>query len=291
VQVVGTLTAYPSTPPGWTVVERRTAGRFTTALTFRRPDGRLVEWSSRRHRKHASRLSRAGRGDGVLWAPRRASWWIAVLFMLGSSCFVVAPLPAYLSWVGGQADGATFFVGSLLFTSAAFLQWLETINADPALHVAGHGAVRVLAWEPRRIDWWSSGVQLLGTLFFNVTTFRALSEPVGSESYDRLVWRPDAFGSVCFLVSGYLAYAEVAGGLVRRPPATLEGTVVAVNLLGCLAFAVSAVAGYVRPSTGDVIDVTWVNAATTVGALAFLVGAALLLPEGSGHRAPEPSTV
>jgi hypothetical protein len=131
VQVVGTLTAYPSTPPGWTVVERRTAGRFTTALTFRRPDGRLVEWSSRRHRKHASRLSRAGRGDRALWAPRRASWWIAVLFMLGSSCFVVAPLPAYLSRVGGQADGATFFVGSLLFTSAAFLQWLETINADP----------------------------------------------------------------------------------------------------------------------------------------------------------------
>ena len=29
------------------------------------------------------------------------------------------------------------------------------------------------------------------------------------------------------------------------------------------------------------IDVTWVNAATTIGALAFLVGAALLLPEGA----------
>jgi hypothetical protein len=128
-------------------------------------------------------------------------------------------------------------------------------------------------------------MQLLGTLFFNVTTFRALSTPVGSVSYDRLVWRPDAFGSVCFLVSGYLAYAEVAGGLLRRPPSTLEGTVVSVNLFGCLAFAVSAVAGYVLPSTGDVIDEAWVNAATTVGALAFLVGAALLLPEGSGHRA------
>jgi hypothetical protein len=288
---VGELSAYPSTPPGWTVVDRRSAGHFTTAITYRHPDGRLVEWSSRRHRKHSSRLSRVGGGrDRVLWAPQRASWWIAVLFMLGSSCFVVAPLPAYLSRVGGRADGATFFVGSLLFTSAAFLQWLETINADPAPHVAGHGAVRVIAWEPRRIDWWSSGVQLLGTLFFNVTTFRALSTPIGSGSYDRLVWRPDAFGSICFLVAGYLAYVEVTGGLLHTPPGTLEGTVVSVNLFGCVAFAVSAVAGYVLPASGAVLDLTWVNAATAVGALAFLVGATLLLPEGAGDQAPTPST-
>ena len=275
------MSTYPSTPSGWTVVDRRTAGSFTTAITYRHPDGRLIEWSSRRHRKHASRLSRVGVHDRVLWAPRRASWWIAVLFMLGASCFVVAPLPAYLSRVGSRADGVTFFVGSLLFTSAAFLQWLETINADRAPHVTGRGPLRAYAWEPRRIDWWSSGVQLLGTLFFNVTTFRALSTPVGTGSYDRLVWRPDALGSVCFLVSGYLAYAEVTSGLFHKPPRTLEGTVVSVNLLGCLAFAVSAIAGYVVPATDSVIDVSWVNAATTIGALAFLVGAALLLPEGA----------
>ena len=29
----------------------------------------------------------------------------AVLFVLGSACFVVAPLPAYLSRVGGRAAG------------------------------------------------------------------------------------------------------------------------------------------------------------------------------------------
>ncbi len=220
------------------------------------------------------------------WAPHRTAWWIAVLFMLGSCCFVVAPLPAYLSRVGGRADAATFFVGSLLFTSAAFLQWLQTINADPVRPGAG----RAFTWEPRRIDWWSSGVQLLGTLFFNVTTFRALGTPVDSGSYDRLVWRPDAFGSVCFLVSGYLAYVAVAGGLLRRPPGTLEGAVVSVNLFGCVAFGVSAVSGYVLPATGAVLDLTWTNAATTTGALAFLVGAALLLPEGSGHRTSGPGS-
>ena len=67
------------------------------------------------------------------------------------------------------------------------------------------------AFEPRRIDWWSSVVQFVGTLFFNVTTFRALETALDNPAYDRLVWAPDALGSVCFLVSGYLAYIEVCG--------------------------------------------------------------------------------
>jgi hypothetical protein len=204
-----------------------------------------------------------------------------VLFILGSACFVVAPLPVYVTWVGGSADGTTFFVGSVLFTLAAALQWLETINADRAPVGSGHRATRVFAWEPRRIDWWSSGIQLLGTLFFNVTTFRALNTAIGSPSYDHVVWRPDAFGSICFLVSGCLAYVEVTGGLFRRAAATVEGAVVSVNLFGCLAFGIAAVAGYVPPSTSAVINTTVANVSTSVGALAFLVGAALLLPEGA----------
>ena len=127
-------------------------------------------------------------------------------------------------------------------------------------------------------------MQLVGTLFFNVTTFRALSTAVDSPSYDRLVWRPDALGSICFLVSGYLAYVEVTGGLLRRPPRTVEGGIVAVNLLGCLAFGLSALAAYVVPATGTEANVAVANAATSAGALAFLVGALLLLPEGARRR-------
>jgi len=221
------------------------------------------------------------RSRGVLWAPRRAAWWTAALFMVGSACFVVAPIPAYLRWVGASADGATFFVGSVFFTSAAALQWRTAIRTEPTATTTPPRWNRLGAGEDHDLDWWSSGVQLLGTLFFNVTTFRALSTAVDSGSYDRLVWRPDAFGSVCFLVSGYLAYVGVAGGLLRRPPGTLEGAMASVNLFGCVAFGVSAVAGYVLPSTGAVLDATWTNAATTIGALAFLVGAALLLPEAA----------
>lgn len=281
------MTDYPRPPQGWAVAEQQTAGPFTTAVTYVHPDGSRVEWSSRAHRKHSSRLSRSRLGaERILWAPHRASWWIALLFAIGATCFLVAPLPAFLELVGQQTDSSVFFVGSLFFTTAAALQWLETVNADQGPGAPREGRLRVLSWEPHRIDWWSSGVQLVGTLFFNVTTFRALTTSIGSASYDKLVWQPDALGSVCFLVAGYLAYVEVTGRLLRLPPRTVEGGIVTVNLLGCVAFGVSAVAGFVLPATGVPADVTLVNAATSLGALGFLAGALLLLPEGARTQEP-----
>jgi hypothetical protein len=187
-----------------------------------------------------------------------------VLFAAGSACFLVAPIPAFLELVGPAADGAVFFAGSVLFTTAAALQLLETINT--------HGG---------RLDRWSAGVQLLGTLFFNATTFRALQTGLGSPNYDRLVWRPDALGSTCFLISGYLAYVAVTGYPLGRPRRTLESAIATVNLLGCLAFGVSAVTSFVVPSTGSEISLAMVNLCTALGALCFLVGAILLLPEGA----------
>ncbi len=279
---MGEMTDYPARPAEWSTVERRTAGPFTVGMSYRRPDGRLVEWSSRAHRKHASRLSRArSEHEGALWAPYRASWWIGVLFSVGSLCFLIAPIPGFLRLVGEQADSAVFFVGSLFFTSAGALQWLETINTDAGPGAAHEARFRLATWEPRRVDWWASGVQLIGTVFFNVTTLRALTIAVSSPSYNRHVWRPDLLGSICFLGSGYLAYVEVTGGLLRRPRRTLETGIVGVNLLGCVCFMVAGVAAYVVPSTGNSLSVTAVNAGTSLGALGFLVGAILLLPEGA----------
>jgi hypothetical protein len=189
-------------------------------------------------------------------------------------------MPWFFDAVGPRTDALTFFVGSLLFTSAAALQWLETINADPG-PANRAGRLKIVTLEPRRIDWWSSGVQLVGTVFFNVTTFRALQTSVESTSYDQLVWRPDALGSICFLVSGYLAYVEVSGRLWARPNRTLESRIVTVNLLGCIAFGIAAVASYAVPSTQTMVSAGLTNLFTSLGALGFLIGAVLLLPEGS----------
>lgn len=201
-----------------------------------------------------------------------------VLFAAGSMCFLVAPMPWFLQLVGPQADGAVFFVGSLLFTSAASVQWLTTVDVGTS--------GRRFAWQPRRLNWWSSGLQLVGTVAFNVTTFLALSTAIDEPSYDRLVWRPDAVGSIFFLASGYLAYVQVSGDVLRRPPRTKDGGIATVNLLGCLAFGVSAVAAYVVPGTDSEVDVAIANAATSAGALGFFTGAVLLWTKGAPSSGP-----
>jgi hypothetical protein len=187
---------------------------------------------------------------------RRATWWIAVLFAIGSTCFLVGPFPGFVELVGSEVDGVVFFVGSIFFTSAAALQYVE-------------GGL----WRPRGLDWWSNSIQLVGTLFFNVTTFAALQTGLDANEYDRLVWTPDWRGSICFLVSGVLAYIAVTGPRWGR-----DWWIATVNLAGCVAFGISAVMAYVVPSTGSAIDLAGANAFTSLGALGFLIGALLLLP-------------
>jgi hypothetical protein len=274
---------YPAAPPQWKVAARRKVGPFVTHVRWARPDGAEVAWSSRAQRKRSSRISRPEHG-GVWWAPRRAGWWIGVLFAVGSTCFLVGPFPGFVELVGSAVDGMVFFVGSIFFTTAAFLQFLETINADPG-PTERRERFCLFAVEPRRIDWWASGVQLVGTLFFNVTTYTAMQEGFDATQYDVRVWSPDAIGSVCFLVSGYLAYAEVCSGYLWTRQRTLEWRIAAVNLVGCIAFGISALAAFWVPSQGSVVDLAAANLFTALGGLCFLVGAILLLPESAQEAA------
>jgi hypothetical protein len=191
-------------------------------------------------------------------APARSfQFAMALAFATGSACFLVGPFPGYLDLVGPVADAATFFVGSVLFTIGGGVQtWL----AASSRRERGGG----------RAAWWAAVIQSLGTLFFNVTTFRALQLTTASPEYDRLVWRPDAFGSVCFLVSGAIAYlvSDRRGWLPVRGSAGWWQP--AVNLLGCIFFGVAAVAGYVVPSSGSILDLAAANWTTSAGAACFL---------------------
>lgn len=183
---------------------------------------------------------------------------MALCFALGSTCFVIGPFPGYASLVGDSADAITFFAGSIFFTIGGGLQsWL----AWGARRTRGEG----------RGGWWAAATQSAGTLFFNLTTFQAMDTAVGSSEYDKLVWRPDWRGSVCFLVSGAIAYwASPRRGLL--PVRTGSGWwQPAVNLLGCVLFGISAVAGYVVPSAGTVLDQAAANWNTSLGALCFLL--------------------
>ena len=140
-----------------------------------------------------------------------------------------------------------------------------------------------------RAAWWAAVIQSAGTLFFNVTTFRAMDTALSNPHYDRLVWRPDALGSICFLVSGAIAYRAAArrGWLpVRGGPGWWEP---AVNLLGCVFFGISAVAGYVVPSEGSMLDLAAANWTTAAGAACFLACALATFRSGRTSKAGGPA--
>ena len=63
-----------------------------------------------------------------------------------------------------------------------------------------------------------------------------------------------------------------------------------MNVLGCLAFGVSAVASYGVPTTGDERNLAVVNIFTALEALCFLIGAVLMLLEGARGLAAAATT-
>jgi YrhK-like protein len=201
---------------------------------------------------------------------------MALCFALGSACFLIGPFPGYAQLVGDSADAVTFFAGSVLFTLGGALQsWL----AWPERHTPRGG----------RSAWWAAIIQSAGTLFFNVTTYRALHTALTSPEYNKLVWRPDWRGSICFLISGAIAYRASPrrrwhGWLpVRGGPGWWQP---AVNLLGCIFFGISAVAGYVVPSTGSLLDQAAANWNTSLGAACFLACAVDTLHTGKASKMP-----
>jgi hypothetical protein len=204
-------------------------------------------------------------------------WWIGILFAVGSALFALGAVPGYVDVVGARATSITFFVGSLFFTAAGFLQYRESV--DSGAQVVPHGWRRVFAFRPRQIDWWASIIQLVGTLFFNVSTATSVEKNLSSSTALHHVWRPDALGSACFLVASGLAWFEVCHGWGSWSPRNLSWWITLLNLVGSVAFGVSAVAAYIVPATGQLANVELSNLGTFVGALCFLGGAILLFPE------------
>jgi hypothetical protein len=183
--------------------------------------------------------------------------------MVGSACFAVASLPGASS-VSQPAVGVTYFTGSLFFTTAAFEQLWTARGEGNALAAAA--------------------IQFAGTLFFNLSTFAAMSDELSAKGSDLLVWSPDAFGSACFLVSSVLA--EVA---VLRAPLQIRRSAT-LNLIGSLAFGVSAIAAYVVPDTDELLNASLATSTTLLGALCFLWAARILVKPPPWLRgAPEPA--
>ena len=213
--------------------------------------------------------------------PRRLNSAVAVLFMIGSLGFALGAMSAYASAVGPTADAVTFFVSSICFTAASFWQLVQ--SQSPAMAATGTARddqrqpVRMLAWLPHDRGWLAAATQFPGTLFFNVTTFWAITVAVSSSQYDKVVWRPDFYGSILFLVSSAFAILAL-GRLLSWRPRRLAWWIAWLNMIGSVAFMASAVGAYVIPRTDTAVDLTLADRGTLVGAVCFFIGALLAIP-------------
>jgi hypothetical protein len=218
------------------------------------------------------------RGPAV--RPHSLNTAMAVLFMIGSACFALGTVPAYVAAVGTATDAGTFFLGSVFFTSASFCQLLQAQSPGMAPDAVASGRVPVRFWAPAPADrgWLSAAVQFPGTIAFNVSTGFALATSLTLQQTDRLVWAPDFVGSILFLIASWFGIAAVSRRFFQWSPRDPWWGIAWINMLGSVFFMFSAIGALVLPATGAMANVRWANAGTFAGAVCFFIGAALLLP-------------
>ena len=224
------------------------------------------------------------------WAPSRLTWWVAMLFTVGSACFSVGgyaitfPHDIPKEWVTGMTLGWVFFIGSIFFTSAAFCQLLESINAEDSeyLYVGEKSptSFQWVAWHPKRIGYMASLVQLIGTVMFNFNTGNAFISDLNWIQQDILIWTPNFIGCICFLIASRLAFMEVCHGYWGWQPGNIEWWITVLNLLGSIGFMISALYSLAVPPGDSSMTFTWLSAFFTFqGGVCFLIASYLLLPE------------
>lgn len=200
---------------------------------------------------------------------------------MAGSLLVLAPAMARALSLQADTINAVFFAGSIPFTTAAYLQLYQAANAREFLP-AGDSEPRrtvLFGWQPHKIGWLSCALQFVGTVLFNVNTFDAMIPGLDWLQQDLEIWIPNVAGSVLFLASGYLAFAETCHAHFAWKPASISWWVTFANLFGCVAFMISAVFAFVPPKPLAFDALTVSVTFTLLGAVGFLFGSLLMLPE------------
>jgi len=192
---------------------------------------------------------------------RREAWGFAI----GSIFFALGAVPFYADAVGEIITNLTFFVGAIFFTLAALIQ----------LVLSGRRPPRQGSNRADRSDWWAAAVQFIGTLFFNLSTTAALITAIDTDARVGSGWRPDAWGSICFLIASALAVVATTERDRLWDPKARVWRCTWLNMAGSVFFGISAIGAFVIPSTSDLVSQLWANLGTFLGALCFLAAALL----------------
>lgn len=283
-------------PEDWEILGTEGVGGFITRVAYRQPDGSEYIWTSRRHRKgrgtrgrDAERTKPSRRSPWLeFWAPGRISWWVAVSFILGSVLFALGAGSSlwFQSFLGGELASRiadwSYFIGATVFTGAIYLQILETINTDPHPRRARQRpdeSFRWFAWQPKRLSYMEVFALFVGSLFFNFETTLALLGVSGKEGVNWLLSVPSFLGALLFVIGGYMQVVEVCHRYLCIRFRSISWWSATFNFLGCVGFLVGATFGFQIPGLSTPADPTIVKAAYLQGALFFLAGSYLMIPE------------
>lgn len=165
---------------------------------------------------------------------------------------------------------SVYLVGGVFFSTGGYASLVQVVNEPDEPGGVVPARWRWWSREPRRLAWLSAVVLFAGTIVFAINLVDSFIEGLSAVEEDRLVWSPDVVGCALFLVSGHLALVGIGGWRFWRRR-DLGWWIVAVNQIGSILFMVSAIASFVRPSSGDALAVGVANWGTLTGALCFAI--------------------
>lgn len=201
--------------------------------------------------------------------------------MIGSFCFVIAPFFTIDNIIGIPENiiNYTYFIGSIFFTSAAYLQYLQAINADITNKNHIEGNPHPWIWfklKTRNLGILSSFVQFIGTLLFNLDTYSGTLKIINPYTQNFIITTPDMLGSVLFLSSSILAWFEVYKDSAMKTFRSILWWIIWLNIIGSIFFQISAISAlFLNLQTMQLISVY----CTMFGGIAFFTASYLLVPE------------
>ena len=220
----------------------------------------------------------------ILWAPRDPGWWIAITFILGSVLFCVGAILPFTRGLSTAATNVVYFVGSSLYLVGALIQFIRgrrmKIN-----HRDDASAMRHLANKNSR----AAGIQAIGALLFQTSMTGAFIRSLSIAEQERIIWVPDLFGALCFLVASSMFFTLRYPIQHRQDNGRSARELAMMNIVGSAFFVISAFGAYIVPLTDQAIYPRIANLGTFVGAVFFLLSSIPGLPaKPSSSTQPTP---
>jgi len=240
------------------------------------------------------------------------SFWVAVIFLLGSVAWVIMGFLLYLPLSIGVKDHegqATMwgFLGGTLFTLGSYLMVVEALNTGHE-HLFGPAVEELFTDETRHeinakgsdcagpvFRWWGPGswqdlgyvatmIQLVATTIFWISTVAALPGVISGfpETSSPIItnvfyWTPHVIGGSAFVISSLIFMIEVQSSLFRPNLTSLGWHVGLWYLIGAVGFTLSGLCGYGAASH------PWLSHHSVLSAFwsswAFLIGSMIQLWE------------